>query len=99
MYRNWRELIRPKTIEIDHGTLSERYGRFMAEPLERGFGITVGNSLRRILLSSVRGAAITGVKIDGALHEFTHINGVVEDVADIVLNLKEVQIKKTTQGR
>ena len=96
MYRNWRELIRPKNIEIDHGTLSERYGRFMAEPLERGFGITIGNSLRRILLSSLRGAAITGVKIDGALHEFSHINGVVEDVADIVLNLKEVQLKKTT---
>ena len=97
MYRNWRELIRPKTIEIDHSSLNERYGRFSAEPLERGFGITLGNSLRRILLSSIRGSAVVGVKIEGALHEFTHIDGVVEDVADIALNLKEVQVKKTTE--
>ncbi len=97
MYRNWRELIRPKTIEIDHSSLNERYGRFAAEPLERGFGITLGNSLRRILLSSIRGSAVVGVKIEGALHEFTHIDGVVEDVADIVLNLKEVQVKKHTE--
>ena len=96
MYRNWRELIRPKSIDIDHGSLTERYGRFVAEPLERGFGITVGNALRRILLSSIRGSAITGARIGGALHEFTNINGVVEDVADIVLNLKEVQIKKSS---
>ena len=95
MYRNWRELIRPKSIEIDHDSLSERYGRFVAEPLERGFGITVGNALRRILLSSIRGNAIVGARIEGALHEFTHIPGIVEDVADIVLNLKEVQIKQT----
>ena len=97
MYRNWRELIRPKTIDIDHSSLNERYGRFSAEPLERGFGITLGNSLRRILLSSIRGSAVVGVKIEGALHEFTHIDGVVEDVADIALNLKEVQLKKTTE--
>jgi DNA-directed RNA polymerase subunit alpha len=97
MYRNWRELIRPKTIEIDHSSLNERYGRFSAEPLERGFGITLGNSLRRILLSSIRGSAVVGVKIEGALHEFTHIDGVVEDVADIALNLKEVQLKKSTE--
>ena len=97
MYRNWRELIRPKTIDIDHSTLNERYGRFSAEPLERGFGITLGNSLRRVLLSSIRGSAVIGVKIEGALHEFTHIDGVVEDVADIVLNLKEVQVKKATE--
>ena len=98
MYRNWRELIRPKGIDIEHGSLTERYGRFVAEPLERGFGITIGNALRRILLSSVRGSAIVGARIDGALHEFTHINGVVEDVADIVLNLKEVEIKKAGEG-
>jgi DNA-directed RNA polymerase subunit alpha len=97
MYRNWRELIRPKTIDIDHSSLNERYGRFSAEPLERGFGITLGNSLRRVLLSSIRGSAVVGVKIEGALHEFTHIDGVVEDVADIVLNLKELQVKKTTE--
>ncbi|MEZ4267795.1 MAG: DNA-directed RNA polymerase subunit alpha [Myxococcota bacterium] len=98
MYRNWRELIRPKSIEIDHDSLSERYGRFVAEPLERGFGITIGNALRRILLGSIRGSAIVGARIDGALHEFTHIPGIVEDVADIVLNLKEVQIKQTGGG-
>ena len=98
MYRNWRELIRPKTIDIDHSSLNERYGRFSAEPLERGFGITLGNSLRRILLSSIRGSAVVGVKIEGALHEFTHIDGVVEDVADIALNLKEVQLKKNTEN-
>lgn len=98
MYRNWRQLIRPKAIEVDHGTLSEKYGEFVAQPLERGFGITIGNSLRRILLSSVRGAAIVGVKIEGALHEFTSVNGVVEDVADICLNLKEVQLRLSGEG-
>lgn len=97
MYRNWRELIRPKAIEIDHSTLNEKYGRFIAEPLERGFGITIGNALRRILLSSLRGSAVVGFKIDGALHEFTHIPGLVEDVADIAMNLKEVQVKKTAE--
>ena len=69
-YRNWRQLIRPKKLEVDHETLTPKYGRFVAEPLERGFGITVGNSLRRILLSSLRGAAIIGCEIEGALHEF-----------------------------
>jgi len=98
MYRNWRELIRPKAIEIEHSTLSESYGRFIAEPLERGFGITIGNTLRRVLLSSIRGSAIVGVKIEGALHEFTSIDGVVEDVADIVLNLKEVQLRLSVEG-
>ena len=98
MYRNWRELIRPKSIEIEHSTLSESYGRFIAEPLERGFGITIGNTLRRVLLSSIRGSAIVGVKIEGALHEFTSIDGVVEDVADIVLNLKEVQLRCAVEG-
>ena len=98
MYRNWRQLIRPKNLEVDHGSLTERYGQFVAEPLERGFGITIGNSLRRILLSSLRGAAIVGVRIDGALHEFTNVPGVVEDVADIVLNLKEVQLRLNSNG-
>ena len=98
MYRNWRELIRPKAIEIEHSTLSESYGRFIAEPLERGFGITIGNTLRRVLLSSIRGSAVVGVKIEGALHEFTSIDGVVEDVADIVLNLKEVQMRSSVEG-
>jgi DNA-directed RNA polymerase subunit alpha len=93
MSRNWRDLIRPKAIQLEPDTASEFYGKFVCEPLERGFGITIGNSLRRVLLASLQGAAITAVRIDGALHEFTTIADVVEDVTDIVLNLKEVVIK------
>ncbi|MCA9627178.1 MAG: DNA-directed RNA polymerase subunit alpha [Myxococcales bacterium] len=93
MARNWRELIRPKAIQIDPESSTDYYGKFTCEPLERGFGITVGNSLRRVLISSLQGAAITAVRIEGALHEFTSINDVVEDVTDIVLNLKEVVFK------
>jgi DNA-directed RNA polymerase subunit alpha len=88
--KNWRDLIKPKTLELDRESLTETYGRFSCEPLERGFGTTLGNSLRRVLLSSLQGAAITAVKIDGALHEFQTLPDVVEDVTDIVLNLKEV---------
>jgi DNA-directed RNA polymerase subunit alpha len=91
--RNWRDLIRPRGIHIESETLTEFYGKFTAEPLERGYGITIGNSLRRILLSSLQGAAITAVRIDGALHEFTTVTDVVEDVTEIVLNLKEVVLK------
>jgi DNA-directed RNA polymerase subunit alpha len=91
--RNWRELIRPKRVSIDPETASESYAKFVAEPLERGFGITVGNSLRRVLLSSLQGAAVTAVRIEGALHEFTTIADVVEDVSDIILNIKEVVLK------
>ena len=91
--RNWRELIRPKRIEIDQDTYSDRYGKFVCEPLERGFGITIGNAIRRILLSSLQGAAIVSVKIDGVLHEFSTIPGILEDVTDIILNLKEVRLK------
>src|SRR5438105_6190050 len=87
--RNWRDLIRPRKLEVDAESLTPTYGRFTCEPLERGFGTTLGNGLRRILLSSLQGVAITAVKIDGALHEFTSIPNVVEDVTDIVLNLKE----------
>jgi DNA-directed RNA polymerase subunit alpha len=90
--RNWRDLIRPKNLLVDRDTLSATYGRFFAEPLERGFGITLGNTLRRVLLSSLQGAAITAVKVEGALHEFTNIPEVVEDVSDIILNLKEVEL-------
>jgi DNA-directed RNA polymerase subunit alpha len=93
MSRNWRDLIRPKAIQLEPDTATEFYGKFVCEPLERGFGITIGNSLRRVLLASLQGAAITAVRIDGALHEFTTIADVVEDVTDIVLNLKEVVIK------
>jgi DNA-directed RNA polymerase subunit alpha len=91
--RNWRDLIRPKSLSVETDTLSPTYGRFVCEPLERGFGITLGNSLRRVLLSSLQGAAITAVKIDGALHEFTSVPDVVEDVTTIVLNMKEVVVR------
>src|SRR3954463_8833143 len=91
--KNWRDLIKPKTLEIEKETLGQTYGRFSCEPLERGFGTTLGNSIRRVLLSSLQGAGITAVKIDGALHEFQTLPDVVEDVTDIVLNLKEVIIK------
>jgi len=93
MSRNWRDLIRPKAIHIETDSSSEFYGKFTCEPLERGFGITIGNSLRRVLLASLQGAAITAIRIDGALHEFTTIPDVVEDVTDIILNLKEVVFK------
>jgi DNA-directed RNA polymerase subunit alpha len=96
--RNWRDLIRPRALEKEPETLTPTYGKFTCEPLERGFGITIGNSLRRVLLSSLQGAAITAVRIDGALHEFTTLNGVVEDVTDIILNLKEVLIKMSDAG-
>jgi DNA-directed RNA polymerase subunit alpha len=89
--RNWRDLIKPKTVPVEDG--SSHYAKFVCEPLERGFGITLGNALRRVLLSSLQGAAITAVKIDGALHEFTSVPDVVEDVTDIVLNLKEVVVR------
>jgi DNA-directed RNA polymerase subunit alpha len=91
--KNWRDLIKPKTLDIERESLTPTYGKFSCEPLERGFGTTLGNSLRRVLLSSLQGAAITAVKIDGALHEFQTLPDVVEDVTDIVLNLKEVLIK------
>jgi DNA-directed RNA polymerase subunit alpha len=91
--RNWRDLIRPKAIHIEQESASDFYAKFTCEPLERGFGITVGNSLRRVLLASLQGAAITAVRMEGALHEFTTIPDVVEDVTDIILNLKEVVFK------
>src|SRR5258707_3303573 len=91
--KNWRDLIRPKVLEVEKDTLTANYGKFSCEPLERGFGTTLGNSLRRVLLSSLQGAAITAVKIDGALHEFQTLPDVVEDVTDIVLNLKEVIVE------
>jgi DNA-directed RNA polymerase subunit alpha len=92
-YKNWHDLVTPERMEVTRDSHTERYGKFICQPLERGFAATIGNSLRRILLSSIRGAAITSVKIEGAEHEFTTIDGVQEDVADIVLNLKQVQLK------
>ncbi len=91
--RNWRDLIRPKKLEVDVPSLTETYGKFTCEPLERGYGITLGNSLRRVLLSSLQGSAITTVRIDGALHEFTTVPNVVEDVTDIILNVKNLLIR------
>ena len=94
----WKDLIRPRRLEHDPDTLTETYGKFYVQPLERGFGITLGNALRRVLLSSLQGAAITGVQIEGVDHEFSTVFGVVEDVTDIVLNLKEVRIKLSGEG-
>jgi len=91
--RNWRELIKPKRIEIDQETNTNTYGKFVCEPLERGFGLTIGNALRRILLSSLQGAAIVSVKFDNVVHEFSSMPGVSEDVTDIILNLKEIKLK------
>ncbi|MBN1959541.1 MAG: DNA-directed RNA polymerase subunit alpha [Deltaproteobacteria bacterium] len=93
MHRNWRDLIRPKNLIVDRESFTDSYGKFFAEPLERGFGVTLGNALRRVLLSSLQGAAVSAVRIDGALHEFTTIPDVTEDVTDIVLALKEVRCK------
>jgi DNA-directed RNA polymerase subunit alpha len=93
MHRNWRDLIRPKNLLLDRESLTGRYGKFFAEPLERGFGITLGNALRRVLLSSLQGSSICAVRIDGALHEFTAISDVSEDVTDIILALKDVLLK------
>ena len=90
--KNWRDLTKPKMIKIDTETSTDSYGKFVCEPLERGFGITLGNSLRRILLSSLQGAAIVSVKFDGVPHEFTTIPGIQEDVTDIILNLKGVNL-------
>ncbi len=89
---------KPKRLVANTETLTDRYGMFTAQPFERGFGTTIGNSLRRILLSSIEGAAITGVRIDGVAHEFSPIPGVVEDATDIILNLKQIPFKMTSEG-
>ena len=91
--KNWQELIKPGTLEIKSGTDPLRKAKFVAEPLERGFALTLGNALRRVLLSSLQGGAVTSVKIEGVLHEFSSVPGVREDVTDIVLNLKQLPIK------
>ena len=91
--KNWQELIKPNKLEVVQGSLPERRATIVVEPLERGFGLTLGNALRRVLLSSLQGAAVTAIKIDGVLHEFSSIAGVHEDVTDIVLNIKNLGIK------
>jgi DNA-directed RNA polymerase subunit alpha len=96
--KNWQELIKPKKLEVTPGDDSRRVATLVAEPLERGFGQTLGNSLRRVLLSSLQGAAITSVHIDGVLHEFSSIPGVREDVVDIVLNVKDIAVKMQGDG-
>ncbi|GBD37838.1 DNA-directed RNA polymerase subunit alpha [bacterium HR37] len=94
--RNWQDLIKPKRIEKEEKTATPFYGKFICEPLERGYGITLGNALRRVLLSSIQGPAITSVKIEGVLHEFSTIPGVKEDVTEIILNLKGVCLRMHT---
>ena len=91
--RNWKQLIKPRRIEVQTDSATFNYGKFVAEPLERGFGTTLGNAIRRILLSALQGGAITSVRIEGVQHEFSTMVGVVEDVTDIVLNLKEVRLR------
>ena len=92
----WKGFQKPKRLDVDTETLTATYGKFYAQPFERGFGTTIGNALRRVLLSSIEGAAITAVKIEGVLHEFSSLPGVVEDVTDIILNLKQIPIKMHT---
>ncbi len=94
----WRGFQKPKRLAVDTDTLTEKYGKFSAQPFERGFGTTVGNSLRRTLLSSIEGAAVTAVRIEGVLHEFQSIAGVVEDATDIILNLKQIPFKLNGDG-
>ncbi|HBO70112.1 MAG TPA: DNA-directed RNA polymerase subunit alpha [Deltaproteobacteria bacterium] len=91
--RNWKQLIKPRRIEVQTDTATGFYGKFVAEPLERGFGTTLGNTLRRVLLSSLQGGAITSVRIENVQHEYSTIPGVVEDITDIVLNLKEIRLR------
>ncbi|HEX9653460.1 MAG TPA: DNA-directed RNA polymerase subunit alpha, partial [bacterium] len=90
---NWPNFQMPESIELDEATYSSSYGKFIIQPLERGYGATIGNSMRRVLLSSLPGAAITMIRVDNVLHEFSTIPGVVEDVAEMILNLKEVRFK------
>jgi DNA-directed RNA polymerase subunit alpha len=96
--RNWRSLIRPEKLGVEVGADAQRSATIVAEPLERGFGMTLGNALRRVLLSSLQGAAVTGLRIDGVLHEFSSIQGVREDVTDLVLNVKQLAIRMQGEG-
>jgi DNA-directed RNA polymerase subunit alpha len=98
IHKNWQELIKPTALEIVAGSNSKRKVTAVAEPLERGFGLTLGNALRRVLLSSLQGAAVTAVQIDGVLHEFSSVAGVREDVTDIVLNLKGLAVAMDNEG-
>ena len=97
--RNWQSLIKPEKLEVEPGTDPHRIATVVAEPLERGFGMTLGNAIRRILLSSLQGAAVTALQIDGVLHEFSSVAGVREDVTDIVLNIKQLACACTARAR
>jgi DNA-directed RNA polymerase subunit alpha len=94
----WRGFQKPKRLAVDAETLTNTFGKFSAQPFERGFGTTIGNALRRTLLSSIEGAAVTAVRIEGVLHEFQSMTGVVEDATDIILNLKQVPFKLNGEG-
>jgi DNA-directed RNA polymerase subunit alpha len=96
--KNWQELIKPEKLKVTPGPDAKRFATAIAEPLERGFGLTLGNALRRVLLSSLQGAAVTAVQIDGVLHEFSSISGVREDVTDIILNIKEIALQMEGEG-
>ena len=95
--KNWKALIKPTKLDIKLSD-DQSYAKIIAEPLEKGYGLTLGNSLRRILLSSIRGTAVTSIQIDGVLHEFTSIKGIREDVTDIVLNVKSLALKSSSEG-
>src|SRR4051812_37661852 len=96
--KNWQELIKPQKLRVDGGHDAGRSATLVAEPLERGFGLTLGNALRRVLLSSLQGAAVTSIQIEGVLHEFSSIQGVREDVTDIVLNVKQIALRMHAEG-
>ena len=95
--KNWKSLIKPTKLDVQLSD-DKSHAKIIAEPLEKGYGLTLGNSLRRILLSSIRGTAVTAIQIDGVLHEFTSIKGVREDVTDIVLNIKSLALKSNSEG-
>src|SRR6201981_540588 len=96
--RNWQSLIKPEKLEVEPGADPSRVATIVAEPLERGFGLTLGTAVRRVLLSSLQGAAVTAIQIDGVLHEFSSIAGVREDVTDIVLNVKQIALRLHAEG-
>ena len=98
LQRNWQTLIKPKQLSVEPGDDPERVATVVAEPLERGFGLTLGNALRRVLLSSLQGAAVTSMQIEGVLHEFSSLPGVLEDVTDIVLNVKSIGLRMHGEG-
>jgi len=98
IHKNWQEMIKPQKLDVEGGVDAGRFATIVAEPLERGFGLTLGNALRRVLLSSLQGAAVTSIQVDGVLHEFSSIPGVREDVTDIVLNIKGLALRMHSEG-